>query len=72
MVLATMTAEEIIAEIARHAGSASATSYALGLCLNELSQPRRYRDELPNRRCGGLRRAGADHGMRVHARHKNA
>jgi hypothetical protein len=46
MVLAKMTAEEIIAEIARHAGSASATSYALGLCLRELSQPRRYRDEL--------------------------
>lgn len=45
-VLAAMTAEQLIGEIARHISSTSATSYAMGLCYKELSQPSRYQDEL--------------------------
>ncbi len=41
-----MTAEQVIGEIARYEASSTSNAYALGLCLRELSQPKRYRDEL--------------------------
>jgi hypothetical protein len=44
--LSSLTAEQLIAQIARHTDTTGTTSYTLGECLRELAQPRRYRDEL--------------------------
>jgi hypothetical protein len=41
-----MSAEQLINEANRHTASSAGSSYAMALCLRELSQPRRYRDEL--------------------------
>jgi hypothetical protein len=44
--LGRMTAEQVIAQIARYETSSASNAYALGQCLSELSRPKRYRDEL--------------------------
>jgi hypothetical protein len=41
-----MSEEQLIGQIARYEASSANNAYALGLCLRELSQPKRYRDEL--------------------------
>jgi hypothetical protein len=41
-----MSDEQLIGQIARYEASSANNAYALGLCLRELSQPKRYRDEL--------------------------
>lgn len=44
--LARMTADQLIKQIADYEATSASNTYALGLCLRELSQPRRYHDEL--------------------------
>jgi hypothetical protein len=44
--VARMSAEEVIAVIERHEASTQSNAYSLGVCLRELSQPKRYKDEL--------------------------
>jgi len=41
-----MTAEQLVAQIARCEVTSTSNAYQLGSCLRELSQPKRYRDEL--------------------------
>lgn len=41
-----MSGEQLIAQAAGYEASSSSNSYALGLCLRELSQEKRYRTEL--------------------------
>lgn len=44
--LGRMTAEQLIQQIERHEAASAQNAYTLGECLLELSQPKRYRDEL--------------------------
>ncbi len=44
--LGRMSAEQVIAQISRYEASSSSNTYALGVCLRELSQAKRYREEL--------------------------
>jgi hypothetical protein len=44
--LTRLSAEELIAQIERCEAASAGNSYALGACLKELSQPKRYREEL--------------------------
>ncbi len=41
-----MSAEQLVTQIASYEAASASNSYALGLCLQELSQASRYRDEL--------------------------
>jgi hypothetical protein len=44
--IARMSGEELIAQIERYEEASASNTYALGACLRELSQPKRYKDEL--------------------------
>jgi hypothetical protein len=43
---ARQSAEQLIAQIFRYEAECASHAYALGVCLSELSLPKRYRDEL--------------------------
>lgn len=44
--LGRMTAEQVIAQLERYEATAANAAYGLGLCLRELSNPKRFREEL--------------------------
>ena len=44
--LAAMTGDQVIEQIRRHTAASLGETYGLGLCLQELSRPNRYADEL--------------------------
>lgn len=46
VVLANMSAEEIITEAGKYTQATTSARYALGTCLLELARPERYQDEL--------------------------
>jgi hypothetical protein len=44
--LGRMSAEQVVAQIARYEAASASNAYALGQCLRELALPKRYHDEL--------------------------